>query len=344
MTASVSEPWRDADPGLADWVDDVVAALEADDGAVVPDFVEAVARARAIDPEIVSARMLDDARALAPVIPLATSVEPDPGPDAGLVAFLDDVRAEGSAAAEARKLAAIPAPPAPIVSRRPRRAAWAGAAVAAVLVLGIGVAAAMSALRGSSSEPATQAQHAVAPMHAPIRVEPAPVAPAPVEVVEPAPELPEEVGPAPELAPADEVEDTGPPRDRSRSAVSGASTEDRLRELDAQAQRRWKAGELDEASRLFREIIRIGRRGRYVELAYGDLFALARQESAGERIALWEEYLREFPSGRHADDARGGLCRLSAAGERAQCWEQYLERTPGGSYRHEAMRAVESDR
>lgn len=332
------------DAAMREWLDDVVALVDDETGPreVLPDFSEVVARAHAIDPEVIGEDQLDEARALAPVIPLGASVPEDIGPDAGLAAFLDDVRADGEAAAERRAMAAIPSVPAARLPARASSRRWTSiaAAAAAVLVLGVGIAGAVSALRAGSEDTAVQAEYEAQP--------PAPsVAPAPTTGAS-APEVHEavETDTAPEAvdvdtaAPDEESPDTqAAPRPRVRRDKT--SPDDRLRALDEEAQRLWRAGDIPGAQKLFREIIRIGRRGHYVQLSYGDLFNIARSGSAEDRQDLWREYLRKFPKGRHADDARGGLCRTAAADEQATCWERYLADMPQGSYRRQAMRALE---
>ena len=140
-------------------------------------------------------------------------------------------------------------------------------------------------------------------------------------------------------------EDTaGEGDDRPHATSKTASRvppEDRLRELDERAQKHWRQGDVEEAERLFREIIRLGKRGQYVELAYGDLFAIARVAGREREVKLWREYVRKFPEGRHIDDARGGLCRAAEGAAQTACWREYLGDLPKGSYRHEASRALE---
>ena len=135
----------------------------------------------------------------------------------------------------------------------------------------------------------------------PLPVEPVPPdvlpdEPAPTEVVEPRPARPHRV-------PIDE----------------------RLETLDERAQQRWAAGDRAGARKDFRTIVRIGGRRKQVELAYAELFALARQ--GGRSLPpLWREYLRRFPKGRYAAEASAGLCRAAATDERAACWDAHRAR------------------
>lgn len=129
-------------------------------------------------------------------------------------------------------------------------------------------------------------------------------------------------------------------RSRSRSASGPATLDDRLRELDAEAQRQWKAGDRQQAEALFREIISQGPKTRWAQLAYGDLFTIRRQvgDVAGE-TRLWERYLDRFPRGIHADEARAGLCRRASQAAASRCWRDYMHDFPNGSFRGHAEEA-----
>jgi tetratricopeptide (TPR) repeat protein len=118
-------------------------------------------------------------------------------------------------------------------------------------------------------------------------------------------------------------------------------TGDRLAELDAQAYALLRAGQHEQAVRKFRLIVKIGGSSEYAELAYGELFALARREGDDELDELWQAYLKRFPRGRYADAARAGLCRrISEPNDRA-CWTEYLLEHPHGAARSEALRATQ---
>lgn len=113
----------------------------------------------------------------------------------------------------------------------------------------------------------------------------------------------------------------------------------RDRALEAEAEARWRAGDLVGAERALRAIIRAGGDRRRVDLAYGDLFTVTRQLHGREReAAVWGEYLRRFPRGHYADDARAGLCRRAEGAARGACWQRYLADFPRGSHRAEAGR------
>lgn len=115
--------------------------------------------------------------------------------------------------------------------------------------------------------------------------------------------------------------------------VATPSLDDRLRALDTEAQRSLRSGDVRGAERRFHEIIELGAGTRYADLAFGDLFTLARQQDGAAREAeLWREYLRAFPGGRYADDATAGLCRRTAEEQQSRCWREYLVQFPEGVY------------
>jgi hypothetical protein len=120
---------------------------------------------------------------------------------------------------------------------------------------------------------------------------------------------------------------------------SKADVDAELDELEARAQGLWKAGDLTGAEKLLREVIRRARKGVRVELAYGDLFAIARQRGgASAQVAVWREYLRRSPDGRFADDVQAGLCRHAPSADVADCWADYLRARPKGAHAKEARK------
>lgn len=126
---------------------------------------------------------------------------------------------------------------------------------------------------------------------------------------------------------------------------ASSSLDDRLRALEAEASTAWREGQLDEAAAALERIIDLGGTRPRVEAAYADLFAITRQRSSGatrerELASLWSRYLERFPRGRHADDARAGLCRVAPSSERDTCWREYLERHPDGEHVDAAQRAL----
>jgi hypothetical protein len=117
-----------------------------------------------------------------------------------------------------------------------------------------------------------------------------------------------------------------------------------LAELDAQAYALLRAGQLEQAARKFRAIVKIGGRSEYAELAFGELFALARRDSTSHELdELWSAYLKRFPHGRYADAARAGLCRRTPEPNKPSCWTNYLLEHPRGAARSEALRESQDD-
>lgn len=331
------------------WELDVVAALDrriATSGAR-PDFLDVVTRAHAIDPQLVTADALAEADALVEADAPAEDEVPAEA-EAELDGWLSDVRAAVDRRARARREQPLPSLPA----TGSRRAVWwiAGVALAAAIVLVVGVGQAVRLVADSSETP-EQALHlsggggAVGTVEtveprAPARLE-APGAEAPAaevpEVEVPAAEVSEVEVPAAEVPAAAALEAS--PSETS-SKPRGAARGDRWKALAEQAQAHWRAGRRDQAQRLFVTIVTEAGRSRAAELAYADLFTLASQAGdASAQRRWWKDYLRRFPRGRFADDARAGLCRGAAAGERAACWETYLEDFPKGSFRGEAQAA-----
>jgi hypothetical protein len=344
----------DADFGalLRDAALGVDAAIERDGGT--PDFAAVVALANRIDAARVDAEAVADAAALAPVVPLRagrrrgrTRDDPD------LAAIVDEVRAHVD-----QCVAAGLSPAAPVVSVATRvrsRRVWAGvlAAAASLALVVLGVAKAAELFERGEVERHEAAQHEQVPapqqqMRAPAieRTAPAPRADAPaLEADAPA---------ADEAAPA--VEPDAPPSDKRErakrkraaavpeatpAATPGPTLDEQLAALDREAHAAWRAGDRSTAQGKFRRIVELAGTRRIADLAYGDLFTLARQAGkGGAEAALWREYLTRFPSGRFADDARAGLCRRAAKGDARACWEDYLRDFPEGSFRGQAERGI----
>ena len=137
------------------------------------------------------------------------------------------------------------------------------------------------------------------------------------------------------------VADEAEPEPEPASTKAPRSPSEVCRELDRQAQERWRAGDIAGAKRAFRKIIRRGKPRKFVELAYSDLFTIARRnEGRAAEEALWREYLQRFPRGRFADDVRASLCRRAKPARRAACWERYLSDMKRGDHRDEARAAL----
>lgn len=312
-----------------DWMQDAALGLraeieqECDATPGQPDLADVLARARAIDAEAVPAGLvaLDD-------------VDDEEIVDPELAVFTEALRDEVEADVVERTL--HPAAP-PVAPTRRRRAFVAIAAVAAILlaVIGLGTLQPDVARIDAESAPASMAAKTVETLTedgAWSRPE------APAVTPEPAPRrqvAPKSVEPEPMPEPAVETPETTAAPKARRPRVS-------LDELENQAMAAWKANELAKAEALFRKIIARAGRGKRAELAYADLFALAKQQGgAAAQAKVWRQYLRTFPKGRHADDARAGLCMRASGPAATECWSNYLDAHPGGAHASRAQRAIE---
>ncbi|MEZ4450645.1 MAG: hypothetical protein R3B09_14280 [Nannocystaceae bacterium] len=326
-----------------------------------PDFREVVARAHRLDPAVIDADKVEESGHLAPVVPLAASLESSAA-DPDLDAFVAGVRQASDAAIGERRLAGIPAPS--FAAAPPRRrvlpAALATLAVAAAALLvllprgaeirlqsappalmqrALGAARAVEEQVHLRTGPKEQVPKDMSEETAMESLDPAdPPVPPPVDDAED-----ELAGPAEETsAPEAPVAGERPSRRATeRKAEREAEREAELAALDADAQARWRRGDREGAEAGFRALIERDPRGRWAQLAYGDLFALARQrgDEAAE-LALWREYLRRYPRGAHSDDAHAGVCRRSDGQARTTCWREYLEQRPAGAFRAQAERAL----
>jgi hypothetical protein len=346
------------DPELESFFDEVVQGIELDmhtEGAT-PDLAAVVALAHRMDASRVPAEAVDEVAAYAPVVPL------DQGrrfrqtrDDLELDALCQQVRAHMDQEV-ARELTQPERPAA-----RPPRHLWIAIAVAAALVIGIGIGTAQATrfLQDSSTTDQNAALHSgredESDTHSvelrepePRRTAPRPKVTPPREV-EPAPAV-EAEEPEPELEPAPlENERTSQRKKRKRNDKGKEAldspmetVQEKLARLDREAQAAWRARQLAKAEKLFEEIVRLDQSGRYAGLAYGDLFTIAGQrgDKAGQ-AKHWKAYLKRFPKGRYADDARAGLCRRMAGEAKVACWKDYLEDMPRGSYQGQAQRAIE---
>ncbi|MBL8945565.1 MAG: hypothetical protein JNK45_20545 [Myxococcales bacterium] len=344
------------DPALDAWLDDVSAAVEHDvHRAHVPwDFAAMLARAHALDPAIVSAQAVAEAEQSEPVVSLAhrraAAAQGATHDDPAFARLIDDVRAATEHDAALRMNGVTPLRAHDRGASPMGRLVVAAVALAAAVVLGLGVVEGVHVLRGDDGAPADAALHqgsardasperaeiddaprvrppAVAPRE-PVPPEPAPLDPTPREVV-----AAEAVAPSPAVRPTKaRAPKVVPPVERAPSLA------ERLAVLDGEAHAAWKANDLTTAEAKFEALIELAGTSRLADLAYGDLFTLARRRGdAGREVALWKTYLRVFPEGRFADDARAGLCRRDAS-DRPACWRAYLEAFPEGSYRAQAER------
>ncbi|MBK8260616.1 MAG: hypothetical protein IPK80_04680 [Nannocystis sp.] len=347
------------DPTLAGLLSEVRGGVEARP-IRRGNFYEAVLRAHRGDPETVPRTMVEEAAALASVVSLAGARGAAPAADPELEAFIEDVRANGEAAAAERRLAGIPA----LLTAKPARRWWraiAGVSVAAaaalLVVLGADpggsarfspqvdggmMARVLEGARGAS----VRARVMAAEPAAAVRTGP-PAAATSADRDASDGSTGASIDPDPgttfvshetDQSRKEERRSTKPTRRPAPQLSEFDAAIDPLIALDEAAQLRWREGDRQGAEALFREIIRRDRSGRWTHLAYGDLFVLVRErgDQPGEE-ALWREYLERYPRGPHADDASAGLCRRAGAGATV-CWLRYLEQRPTGVYRRQAER------
>lgn len=356
----------DLDPDFEGFLSDVRGTFEPRRAA--SDFDEVVARAHRAAPEAVGAAMVAEAASLAKVVPLGRGRDAAPPADAELDAFLADVQAVGEAAVTERRLAGIPSFRLPAPARRWGRWIAGMAAAAAGVMLAYGAGSSIAARRGEERASAAVMSRALDASRGALgRAEAVEAERAAIDRAEAERAAAAKAAAASDagpLVPAAEVDASAataggsdmsdatdpkrrratprrPPRE-AEEPVDEAGV-DPLAALDAAAQQRWRSGDLAGAEALFREIIRRDGGGRYTQLAYGDLFVLARQRGdAAAELTLWREYLGRYPRGPHADDASAGICRRADADDAPACWRRYLETMPKGAYRRQAERVVEA--
>jgi len=347
------------DPALDTFLSEAVEAVEqelsADSG--YPDFAAVVSLARELDPSRVSAEQVAEVSDYAPVVPLAGQRRRrSTGNDLAMAAFVAEVRASvdvdvaeafAARAAGGTSGAAVPlATPAANERATPRLWATVLAVAAALVVVGGGVVSAVGLTEDAVENRSEAALHGEgdaagdgAVEHHEEAVRPAPNA---------SPLVPEPTPRAPEPTPLAEDDGSAQPASVvSAKAPSGRRPGRRpaprksLAELDAAARQAWRAGDRDEAKRLFKLVVARGGTGQLAQMAYGDLMALARQQGArGTEASLWRAYLRRFPKGVFAEDARAGLCRRTSDDKSTTCWQQYLDDFPKGSHAKAARRVL----
>ncbi len=318
-------------------VDDARGSLSRALIAVPPDFAAVLARVEALAGRESGSFMVVPADADSTdevVVDIRT--RPRSGTADALDGLVADARAAVERMAEGARMRATP----PMPRVRPRRTVR----VVAAGVFGLMAAAAAVTLtilqvsepaRVEPTTPLDQAfriaadaatrGNAVSPE--PERVLPRSVAPA---AVSPLPEVPIIEATPPTIATPETV---------AERPAARPIDPDRLRALSDDARRLWRSGDRGGAEAKFVEVVRVGGRTTLAELAWGDLFALARQMGDDARLAKrWRGYVAKFPRGRYADDARAGLCRSSKTP--SACWAAYLRDFPRGSYRSEARLAI----
>lgn len=278
--------------------------------------------------------------------------------DPELVAWVDDVRKLAERDVEAACGRGVPPfraqPPAPL-GRVLVWTAMVAAVIAAIALAGVRADQAES-LDTQGAPHAAQRSRVDAPAdgmieqrsrsRSPTNPGPLVLDDAPERALDDAPLTPVEV----EAHPVEGDEALGP-RPRRSSSASGPTEqdapketlEDRLRVLDERAQAAWRGGDTAAAERGYEEIIRLAGRRREAERAYAELFALARaRDDVGTSVALWRAYVRRFPRGLYADDARASLCRQATSADAQACWRAYLQDFPNGAHRARAEQVLEA--
>lgn len=199
---------------------------------------------------------------------------------------------------------------APAAKRRARRTA--------ASALGVGVLAAGLAAAALLRRPA-----AVAPGPGPRP--PVAAVPAPARVAAPPAIRPVEVAPAPE-----------PSVSAARASAPSAA------QLFARANAARRAGDVDEAVRLYRRLLAdhaASREARTSEVTMARLLLDTRGDAA-EALRLFERYARAAPDGNLAEEALLGraeaLGRLGRGADEAAAWAALLERFPGTVHRARA--------
>lgn len=322
---------------LDGWLTEVRAEL--DDVPTPPPagLADVFARAQRIDPSLVLP--IDEAERL-------DAIDDDALDRVASIGSLDTLIAGARAVlgAEADAMERRGAPlPSVVVPARSGRSRWIATA-AIVGAMAAGLVLAIVAWRGDRLDDGTSREYSGANQTATVQESEQAASREVIEarprVIAPAPAVPEVVvEPEPEVVvePAPEVPTVRTPR-------PVASVDDRLAALDAEARAAWARGDRSGAQAAFESMVRIGGTRAIVDLAFGDLFELARQrgDSAAE-TKLWARYVRRFPSGRYVDEARAGLCRRAEGEAKAQCWRAYLEDRPRGTYRDQARAALGDD-
>jgi len=312
-------------PGLATFLVDVRAGLDfaIADARARPDFEDVLVRAGEAGPRAPAPDRASN----------AADARLDDVP-AGLGQFVDDVRSFVATSAHERRLKPVP----------PLRSPWGPARwlSRSIVVAGVAAAAGLAALwLGGLGTRATDRPHDAAPSAAMADREPVASesavsrVPAPVKPHRSSP--PTNAGDTLELDEIQILDDVAPMPAPAPGSEAGTP---KLDDLEAAAAEAWARGALREAESALEQIVRRGGRTRQAELAFGDLFTIAYQRrDAPQQLELWRRYLKRFPRGRYADDARAGVCRMAAAADvRASCWTRYLADWPRGSHRDEARK------
>ncbi len=341
----------------------------AESGAT-PDLAASVARAHAIDPAAVPAQAVRETAELAPIAQLRPKSRrgapvPENMSDRAAIApftaaLQDQLEADlarmihrGAIASASGSPPAVASKVVDLASRR-RTIVATVVALAAAVVVTLGLGGAFEAQRGRPGAipgaAALAGQRSDAALtHTPTGQTVTPPVPEDSRDI-PVPEdsldipVPEDSQTAP--VPEDSHPDVRPrpkrtPKPETTPEPASAPVEDPLAALDREAQVLWQQGKFQGAADKFAEIVRRAPGSRAAEAAYGDLFALERR-LGGDAVSLWRAYLRQFPRGRYADDARAGVCRREPEAARGVCWSDYLAAHPDGAHRREAEQVTKT--
>lgn len=305
-------------------VDELRERLERDIAATPPDFADVLARMQARS---------DD---LLPQFPLPEEQEPEGSPVAGEDEQLRELLAPACAVLRERveaSLAEADMRPLPTPVQRSRAPAMIAAAVllaAAALALAF-VAPRLStrlsqqqqgSLSVDEQQTGSEAGRTVArESEATVERRTGSTSPKPAPAVEDEVLEQTSAGDEASVEPEPAEEQPAAPAKAKRPRVPLG---ERLDALDREAQEKWQAGDTAGAAKLYRKLIDIGGKHPKVELAYAELFALTRA-NGGNLAPHWRKYLRRFPTGRYAREAKAGLCRQAPASEREACWAEYEE-------------------
>ena len=282
----------------------------------------------------------------------ASGPAPAAGPAPALASDPAPALAPWAASNVAPPAASSVAPPIDLASRRRRTIVATAVALAAAVLITLGLGDAFEARPGrpgaSPGAAALAAQRddaarAIARSTPPVPGDSSKPAVPGDSSTPPVPKDIQEIAPAPDLQHSQTEARPRPkrtPKPATPEPVS-APAEDPLAALDREAQALWQQGRLRDAADKFAEIVQRAPGSRSAEAAYGDLFALENR-LGGDAVSLWRAYLRQFPRGRYADDARAGVCRREPEARRGACWSDYLVAHPDGAHRREAEQVTQA--
>ena len=282
----------------------------------------------------------------------ASGPAPAAGPAPALASDPAPALAPWAASNVAPPAASSVAPPIDLASRRRRTIVATAVALAAAVLITLGLGDAFEARPGrpgaspGAAALAAQRDDAARAIDRSTPPVPGDRSTPPVPGDSPEPPVPkdiQEIAPAPDLQHSQTDVRPRPkrtPKPATPEPVS-APAEDPLAALDREAQALWQQGRLRDAADKFAEIVQRAPGSRSAEAAYGDLFALENR-LGGDAVSLWRAYLRQFPRGRYADDARAGVCRREPGAGRGACWSDYLVAHPDGAHRREAEQVTQA--